>query len=206
MAKRELIPQAEYARRREVSREAVSKRTTTRGGPIPVYGKSKRIDANEADALWFATMDPVRQRQDGKRAKIPAPEPAETTPEPAPAAAAAAQDAVDQTLDEGGDAGSAAQGTPPATRAKIASAIIRAQKDRIELDRIKGNLIDKKTALRQAFNFSRRMRDAWSNWPQRVGPEMAAALGVDPHLLTTEMEKHVRRHLSELADNDELDL
>src|SRR5262245_40729701 len=55
MVRRELISQAAYARRRGISQTAVWKRTTTVGGPIPVYGPRKRIDPAEADPLWEGT-------------------------------------------------------------------------------------------------------------------------------------------------------
>lgn len=51
-----LVTQADYARRRGISREAVRQRTATAGGPIPVHGAKKLIDVAEADALWAATM------------------------------------------------------------------------------------------------------------------------------------------------------
>jgi hypothetical protein len=53
-----LVSQSAYARQRGVSHQAVQKRTTTAGGPIPVHGPKKRIDPAEADALWEATMAP----------------------------------------------------------------------------------------------------------------------------------------------------
>jgi hypothetical protein len=54
----QFVTQAEFARRRGISREAVRKRTVTAGGPIPVYGPGKLLDVAEADALWDATMSP----------------------------------------------------------------------------------------------------------------------------------------------------
>ena len=50
-----LVTQAEYARHRHISREAVRKRTATAGGPIPVHGPKRLIDLDEADALWTFT-------------------------------------------------------------------------------------------------------------------------------------------------------
>jgi hypothetical protein len=45
------VTQAEYARRRNVTRRAVGKRTVGAGGPIPTHGPRKLIDVAEADAL-----------------------------------------------------------------------------------------------------------------------------------------------------------
>lgn len=52
----EYVTQAEYARHRKVSRVTIFRRTTTAGGPIPVYGPRKLIRVAEADALWVPTM------------------------------------------------------------------------------------------------------------------------------------------------------
>ena len=54
-----LVTQAEYARRRRITRVAVYKRTITAGGPIPTHGLKKLIDPAEADALWEATKSPA---------------------------------------------------------------------------------------------------------------------------------------------------
>jgi hypothetical protein len=53
-----LVSQAAYARRLGISRAAVHKRTSTVGGPIPVYGPRKLIDVAEADRLWETTKTP----------------------------------------------------------------------------------------------------------------------------------------------------
>jgi len=50
-----LVTQAEYARRRGITREAVRQRTVTAGGPIPVHGVKKLLDVAQADALWETT-------------------------------------------------------------------------------------------------------------------------------------------------------
>jgi hypothetical protein len=50
-----LVTQADYARRRGISREAVRQRTVTAGGPIPVHGPRKLLDVAQADALCDAT-------------------------------------------------------------------------------------------------------------------------------------------------------
>jgi hypothetical protein len=54
-----LISVREYARRRGIDESAVRKRTVTHGGPIPVHGRAKRIDPDEADRLWRVTMGPT---------------------------------------------------------------------------------------------------------------------------------------------------
>src|SRR5215467_12263304 len=51
-----LISIRQYARLRGIDESAVRKRTVARGAPIPTHGRAKRIDPDEADRLWRATM------------------------------------------------------------------------------------------------------------------------------------------------------
>lgn len=204
----ELVTQAEYARRRGVSREAVGKRTTTRGGPIPVHGPRKLIDVAEADALWAPTIATSQDFAGNSRFEAPdepAPAPAaDVQPQPAAPAQAAAPEAPD--LGELDDTppvmpapGEGQDAITPAARAKLASAVIRAQREAMELEEKRGSLVSKPLAIRQVFGFARRNRDAWLNWPGRIAPGLAAELGVDQHVLTAALERHVRDHLTDLA-------
>src|SRR5262245_12258240 len=43
-------------------------------------------------------------------------------------------------------------------------------------------------------------RDAWLAWPARIGPELAADLGLDATRVMIALEPYVRRQLQELAD------
>lgn len=207
---RELVTQAEYARRRNVSREAVGKRTTKRGGPIPVHGARKLIDVAEADALWAPTIATSQDFAGNSRFEAP------DEPAPAPAAAAPSQPAALPPADapQGPELEELADPTPPvvpgqpdvgqdtvapAARAKLASAVIRAQREHMDLEERRGSLVSKALAVRQAFSFTRRSRDAWLNWPGRIAPGLAAELGVDQHVLTAALERHVRDHLTDLA-------
>src|SRR5262245_6837666 len=80
-----LVSVREYARRRGITEAAVRKRLVTRGGPIPVHGRARRIDPDEADRRWRVTMSPAgasTSRFDGP--------PEADDPADAPGAAAAA--------------------------------------------------------------------------------------------------------------------
>lgn len=202
----EQVTQAEYARRRGVSREAVGKRTTPRGGPIPVHGPRKLIDVAEADALWAPTIATSQDFAGNSRFEgpdEPAPPPAAgAQPQPAAPAQADAQEAPDLAELDPPPVVAQADGQDtiaPAARAKLASAVIRAQREAMELEEKRGNLVSKALAIRQVFGFARRTRDAWLNWPGRIAPGLAAELGVDQHVLTAALERHVRDHLTDLA-------
>lgn len=203
----ELVTQAEYARRRNVSRQAVSQRTAPNGGPLPVHGPRKMIDLAEADRLWPATLDPRGNSRHEAPPDEPAPAPAAyapSQPEAPPqddAAPAPELEELDDTTPPVMPGAASEGGDPitPAARAKLASAVIRAQREHLDLEERKGTLVSKPLAVRQVFNFTRRIRDAWLNWPGRIAPGLAAELGVDQHVLTAALERHVRDHLTDLA-------
>ncbi len=62
-----------------------------------------------------------------------------------------------------------------------------------------GKLVDRDTVKKEVFNLARIARDSWLNLPTRVGPEIAAALNVDPTKLMVALEKMINDHLEELS-------
>src|SRR5262249_24522512 len=77
----------------------------------------------------------------------------------------------------------ATRGDPPERRHALAGAR-RAAGDpgrvkRLQLDRVRGGLVDKHVAIGKAFAYGRLLRDAWLAWPARVGPELAAQFDRD---------------------------
>jgi hypothetical protein len=78
---------------------------------------------------------------------------------------------------------------------------VRALADRAEVEaaRLRGDLIERAKAERLVFEFARRMRDAWAQWPARIAAPLAARLGADPHAVEAALASEVRRHLDDLA-------
>jgi hypothetical protein len=169
-----LVRQAEYARHRGISREAVRQRTVTAGGPIPVHGPKKLIDVAEADALWDGTMS----AQGFGSAQTRAAE-----------------------RDHQGGAAPAAAGVSAAAlyQARAAALVVDVQTKRLILEQRRGTLISRDRAVRKAFAFGRLLRDAWLTWPARVGPLLAAAFEVDATAMTVALEGHVGEQLASLA-------
>jgi hypothetical protein len=167
-----LISQAEYARRRNISRVAVHLRTTTKGGPIPVHGTKKLIDPAEADALWEATMSP--------------------------AGAAGARGALDAKRRVPEEPSSVVTGTT-LTQARAAALVVDVQTKRLVLEQRRGALISRDRALLKTFAFARTVRDHCQTWAGRIGPQLAAAFEIDATAVTVVLEDHVRQLLSELA-------
>ena len=180
----------EYARRRGVSHVAVMK--AIKAGRL-TREPDGTLDPAKADAQWDARTDPARL-----------PEP----PEDEPAQADETPRASDP--DESGDVAAAAapaaaiepapQGAATFTQARTAHEIAKAQRARIQVQRLREEVVDRAQATSEVFRLARRERDAWVNWPARVAALMAAELGLDAHAMQNVLEVHVRDHLNELAE------
>lgn len=179
-----------YARHRGVAENAVRKALA--GGRISLEPDGT-IDPVKADAAWARATDPAQQRKRREPQPAEAATPSATRPVPI-----AAVDAVRETLREAGE--TPAAGGMNYVTARTANEVIKAQERRIRLGKLKGDLVDRNRAIASVFSLARRERDAWVQWPARVAALMAAELRVDPHVMETVLEQHVRRHLAELSD------
>ena len=174
----------EYARRRGVSHVAVMK--AIRAGRLTPEPDGT-LDPAKADAQWDARTDPAR-----------APEPPEDEPAQADDTAAADTPAEPRPPAPAGE--SAPQGSATFTQARTAHEIAKAQRARIQVQRLREEVVDRGHATAEVFRLARRERDAWVNWPARVAALMAAELGLDAHVMQKVLEAHVRDHLNELAE------
>jgi hypothetical protein len=174
-----------YARHRGVSHVAVKKAIDT--GRITPEADGT-IDAERADRDWAQnTLTP------GKRSAPTRTGPTAT----APAATTAARSAREAA--EPGIAVPSAGGTS-LLQARTVNEVVKAQTNKVRLARLKGDLVDRNQAIAHVFKLARAERDAWLNWPARVGPQLAATLAVDAHTLHVALETAVREHLTELGD------
>ena len=194
-----------YARHRGCSDTAVRK--AFKAGRITPEADGT-IDATKADQQWASNTDKSQQRQ--KKPK-PANAMHRATGESKPVPNAAIN-SVNDTLresdpvhfDSAGNAhvestGGASGGTTY-MQARTANEVLKAQANRLKLQQLKGELVDRAQALSHVFRLARTERDTWIAWPARVSSQMAAELEVDPHLMHVTLESYVREHLSELAD------
>jgi len=173
-----------YARHRGVSHVSVLR--AAKAGRIPQEADGT-IDPVKADAAWDAQTDPAR--------KAPPPAPEKATPIPisppsAPSAAPLPSHQRDSLPSTGANF----------AQARTAHEVAKAQKARIQVQRLKDEVIDRTNALALVFKLARQERDAWVGWPARVAGLMAAEIGIDPHVMQVLLETHVRAHLNELAD------
>lgn len=63
-------------------------------------------------------------------------------------------------------------------------------------------LIEMADAEAVLFEMFRLQRDAWLNFPSRVGPIIAADLGIEPERLVEVLTGHVHQHLADLGEPD----
>jgi hypothetical protein len=84
-------------------------------------------------------------------------------------------------------------------QARTAHEIAKAQKARLQVDRLKEEVVDRARASALVFKLARQERDAWITWPARIAAQMALEAGIDAHTMQTLLETYVRDHLGELA-------
>lgn len=65
-----------------------------------------------------------------------------------------------------------------------------------------GDVIDIEVAEAVLFEQARQIRDAWMNWPARVGPLIAAEIGVSADAVLEALNRHVQDQLKDLGEPD----
>lgn len=65
-----------------------------------------------------------------------------------------------------------------------------------------GDVVDIEVAEAVLFEQARQFRDAWMNWPVRIGPLLAAEIGVAADPVVEALTKHVQQQLDDLGEPD----
>lgn len=159
----------EYARHRGCTLAAVQK--AVESGRVTVCydaKQNKRIDSISADATWKEKTDPAKQSllyAAGPASDNPPPREVEPTgPGGAALAAPPADDGVDPEPEDETDG---------YRLSRAQREVIRVERDQIELDQLKGNLIALEAAKLVAFTSFRTLRDSLLNIPARIKDECA---------------------------------
>lgn len=178
-----------YARHRGVSHVAVKKAIDTgRISQLP----DGTIDPVVADAQWAANTTPTRRSVTAEVRETP--QASAVTRETPQATAKVVRDAPEPptpALSSGGTS---------LLQARTVNEVVKAQTNKVRLARLKGELVDRSQAVAHVFKLARAERDAWLNWPARISSQMAAGLGVDPHVLHVTLDAAVRQQLQDLGD------
>ena len=85
-------------------------------------------------------------------------------------------------------------------QAKTAHEVLKAQTAKVNLDKLKGSLIDRDKALAHVFKLARSERDSWLNFPARVSAELASKLNADENQVYSLLTEYITRHLKELSE------
>jgi hypothetical protein len=178
-----------YARHRGVSHVAVKKAIDTgRITPLP----DGTIDPVAADAQWAANTTPNRRSVAAESREAPqAPIAAREIPQASAKVLREAAEPPTPALSSGGTS---------LLQARTVNEVVKAQTNKVRLARLKGELVDRSQAVAHVFKLARAERDAWLNWPARISAQMAAGLGVDPHVLHVALDAAVRQQLQDLGD------
>lgn len=72
----------------------------------------------------------------------------------------------------------------------------------LKYEREAGLLVELPAAERALFEGARAMRDAWLGWPSKIGPLLAADLGLEADKVTGALTEHVHRHIAQLGEPD----
>lgn len=194
----QLMGQREYARHRGCALRAVQK--AIEAGRIKLVagpdGKPK-IDSEQADRDWVQNTDPAKQSL------------LYTVPTSAPPQAPLPGDEPAAPPATGDDEPPAGQ-TEAYRLARAEREKVRLDRERIELEQLRGNLIDLGEAKRLAFSAFRELRDAVLNVPARIKDECAAT--IDPLLVEQLIERELSKALASFdlarvtSDQDDADV
>ncbi len=70
----------------------------------------------------------------------------------------------------------------------------------LEYEKKSGSLVELEVAEKILFEQARASRDAWLNWPTRVGPLLAADLGLEADRVVGALTEYVHKHISQLGE------
>ncbi|ACS42399.1 hypothetical protein [Methylorubrum extorquens] len=204
------VSQAEFARRRGVSKKTVTEwkqrglLTMTEAGLVDVEASEWNLDQRPVTYRGGVARRPVRaiprdEEMVGKPARATAaPRPAEPAPPP-------------EQQGEGGQGDGGAEFDPEDPNLSLAQAAQRKENHlgllrRLEYLTKQGILVERAAAEAAFFEEGRAFRDALIAWPARVSIEMADELKIDARELTQVLATYVNQLLAELGEPSELDL
>lgn len=195
-----LVSQAEFARRRGVSKKTVTEwkgkglLSMTADGKVDVEASEWNLDQRPANYRGGTAHRPIRA--------VPKVEPdqREAQPErvkPGPTRAASVRQSEDDEVEPlDFDPDDPNLDLPQAVRRKENFLGLQ-RKQEYEIKQ--GRLVNREAAEKLFFDTARDMRDAWAAWPTRIATIMADELGVDARTLTTVLTAHVQQHLEQLG-------
>lgn len=178
----------EYARHRKCALSAVQKAIDAGRIRTEIVGGKPKINSEQADRDWLLNTDLAKQsllNSAGPTGELP----------------------LDDDPDEPADDQAAAPGAPPAEvdqhtiayrRDRAANESIRVQRAQLELDQLRGKLVDRDEVARLRFTEFRALRDRLGNVGTRI--KDACAAEADPLLVEQLIDGEISAALTEFAD------
>lgn len=77
---------------------------------------------------------------------------------------------------------------------------LRAEREQIEIQKLRAELVDRKVAEKAIFGRARAERDALLAWVSRIAPQIAAECDADPSAIFAALDREARQHLVELSE------
>lgn len=196
------LSQADFARRRKVSRKAVTGwkakglLVLADDGRVDVEATEWKLDERPAKYRGGVTHRPVRaagNKLEGNKPSHPKPKASAPERRQAPRRDDADRDPEGEVLDL------------ESQQLTLAEAARRKEnflglKHKQEFEKNERALVDREIATKLFFDTARDLRDAWLSWPARIGILMADELKIDARTLTTVLTAHVQQHLAELGE------
>lgn len=201
-----LMSQAEFARRRSVSKKTVTEwkgkglLAMTADGKVDVDASEWNLDQRPATYRGGTAHRPIRSAPKDEPNRREQPRRAATLASERPSRPETSDTALSSDPDDqeaGFDPDNPNLPTAQAVRRKENWLGLGRRQDVLTKE---GRLVDRPTAEAMFFAEARAIRDAWIAWPARVAIEMADELKVDARTLTQVLAAHVNQHLAELGE------
>lgn len=201
----ELLKQAGFATLHGVSRKTVTK--WKERGWLVFQGDLVDVDASNAllkkyrtDVLETVTSPEQGNKQGNKSGNNQGNKPAallgnkrEVLPAPELADDESAEEAAERYID--------AHGAPwDREEARRIKENYLALLNQLEYEEKSGKLVDLAVAESVLFDQARAARDAWMNWPARMGPLLAADFGLEADRVTEALTAYVHKHIADLGE------
>lgn len=170
----------EYARHRQVTLRAVQKAIEAGRIKVVVVDDKSKIDSEQADRDWVTNTDPAKQSllysagPEHGDTSLRGPQAGLATGAGAARTAAPASSDDDEPLDEPAAGGSTDDDTKAYRAERAQRERIRREREQIELDQLRGSLVDKADVARLRFTEFRALRDALGNVASRIKDAVAA--------------------------------
>ena len=160
-----------------------------------------RVDTEAAIRWLEQNLDPERRARAKQGSAGAMTGPTQSRPATRPVTALAGQSALPPPAPAPVSAASA-----PMAEVRRQHELVKIARARLRLETEKGRLVNRDEIKVAIFNRARKERNAHLAWALRVAPQMASELAVDPALLFSCLDRHLRDHLADLAKTPLLEL